>query len=142
KPAHQLRLQQAARPRETAGGRFSFAAPHGLGSMVRAARDCDAVAGALLEQPAGSKHVLQPWSARGRSEAVAAPRILVTPRPGTHTEPDAASTDRSRLRGRARTAGARLRAPGLPGWGRVSRTEIAPRTRPLLLVLPRTCARL
>src|SRR5207302_5364108 len=67
---------------------------------------CDAVAGALRRTAVRSKPVLQPWSARDRSEAVAAPRILVTPRPGTHTEPDAASTDRPRLRGQARTADA------------------------------------
>src|SRR5256885_15351504 len=91
---------------------------------------CDAVAGALLEQSAGSKHVLQPWSARDRSDADAAPRILVTPRPGTHTEPDAASTDRSRLRGRSRTAGARLPAPRFPARGRASPPDTPPGTTP------------
>src|SRR6266581_4032920 len=53
---------------------------------------------------------------------------------------DAASTDRSRFRGRAPAADAFVRPPGLRVRRRFSRAPVAARTRSLLLVLPRTCA--
>ena len=55
---------------------------------------------------------------------------------------DAAPTDRPRFHGRAGAAGPPLRSSRVRGRRRLPRAQIAARTRPLPLVLPRTRARL